>query len=351
MGGRGEHRLADERVVDEEKEVRGESAEVTRARPPCFVLEMAPRGRAQFAEPLRFEGAQSGGDCGLHGVVQPQPFRCFVDEAERPEPLHRVVCVLARHCVEDTPRHSARHRCSVEESAPLVIEAGAKRGRQRGDHARPDLVDRYVGDVCLRGEPKRQRVAARDSADHVNVVVRHIRVGQKCLRGLVGQSNERQDLEPAHSTPLGRPFEHRGVAPGDDEAQFRRQRRNQNVSQPGIGDAEHLIGVDEHDASASWLPARRVERRAKARLGRIDGCAVDSPHLRSGPLHSARERVEQCRLADARDAVDERDTRPARVEHALQGRELPLPPLQHDAVAHRDKSASLRHPRAASTHG
>ena len=57
MGSRGEHRLADERVVDEEKEVRGESVEVTRARPPCLVLEMAPRGRAQFAEPLGFEGA------------------------------------------------------------------------------------------------------------------------------------------------------------------------------------------------------------------------------------------------------------------------------------------------------
>jgi hypothetical protein len=57
MGSRGEHRLADERVVDEEKEVRGESVEVTRARPPCLVLKMAPRGRAQFAEPLRFEGA------------------------------------------------------------------------------------------------------------------------------------------------------------------------------------------------------------------------------------------------------------------------------------------------------
>src|SRR5205085_4051560 len=49
---RGEHRLADERVVDEEKEVRGETVEVTCARPPCLVLEMAPRGRAQFAEPL-----------------------------------------------------------------------------------------------------------------------------------------------------------------------------------------------------------------------------------------------------------------------------------------------------------
>src|SRR5207253_10111965 len=57
MRSRGEHRLADERVVDEEKEVRGEAVEVTRARPPCLVLEMAPRGRAQFAEPLRFEGA------------------------------------------------------------------------------------------------------------------------------------------------------------------------------------------------------------------------------------------------------------------------------------------------------
>ena len=108
-------------------------------------------------------------------------------------------------------------------------------------------------------------------------VVRDIRVGQKRLRGPIGQPDEREDLEPAHSTPLGRPFEHRSVAPGDDEAQFRRQRRNQFVPQPGIGDAEHLIGVDEHDASASWLPARRVERSAKARLRRIDGRAVDPP--------------------------------------------------------------------------
>ena len=287
----------------------------------------------------------------MHRIVQPQPFRCFVYEAERPESLHRVVCVLARHCLEDTSRHSSRHRCCVEESATLVIEAGAKRGRQRGDHARPDLVDRHVGDVCLRGEPKRQRVAAGDSANHVKVVFRHIRVGEKGLRGLIGQPHEREDLEPAHSTPLRRPFEHRSVAPGDDEAQFRRQRRNQFVPQPGIGDAEHLIGVDEHDASASWLPARRVERRAKARLRRIDGRAVDPPHLSSGPSHSAREGVEQCRLADARDAVDERHTRPVRVEHALKGRELALPSRQRDAVAHRDKNASFRRPRAAPTHG
>src|SRR5207248_8894460 len=60
MGGRGEHRLADDRVVDQKKEVGGESVEVTRARPPCLVLEMAPRGRAQFPEPLGFEGAQPG---------------------------------------------------------------------------------------------------------------------------------------------------------------------------------------------------------------------------------------------------------------------------------------------------
>ena len=194
-------------------------------------------------------------------------------------------------------------------------------------------------------------MAASDPADHVNVVFRHVRVGEKSSRGVVGQPDEREDLEPAHSTPLGRPFEHRSVAPGDDEAQFRRQRRNQFVPQPGIGDAEHLIGVDEHDASASWLPARRVERGAKARLRRIDGRAVDPPHLSSGPSHAAREGVEQCRLADARDAVDECHTRPVRVEDALKGRELALPSLQRDAVAHRDKSARLRRPRAAPTHG
>jgi hypothetical protein len=57
MGSGGEHRLADEWVVDEEEEVRGESVEVTRACPPCLVLKMAPRGQAQVAEALRFEGA------------------------------------------------------------------------------------------------------------------------------------------------------------------------------------------------------------------------------------------------------------------------------------------------------
>jgi hypothetical protein len=348
---RGEHRLPHERVVDEEEEVRGESVEVTGARPPCLVLEVAPRGRPQLAEPLRFESAQPGGNGGLHRIVQPQPFRCFVDEAERPEPLHRVIGVLARHGLEDTSRHSARNRCNVEESATLVIEAGAKRRCQRPNDPRSDLVDRDVGDVCLGGEPKRQGVATRDSANHVRVLFRHIRVGEKSARRLIGQPNEREDLEPAHSTPLGRPFEHRRFAPGDDEAQFRRQRRNQLLAQPGIGDAEHLIGVDEHDASGPWLPARRVERGAKARLRRIDGRAVDPPHLSSGPSHVAREGVQQRRLADTRDAIDERHTWPIRVKHPPKGRELALPSLQRDAVVHREKSASLRRPRAAPTHG
>ena len=44
--------------------------------------------------------------------MQPQPFRCFVYEAERPQSLHRVVC--ARHCLEDASRYSARHRCPLE---------------------------------------------------------------------------------------------------------------------------------------------------------------------------------------------------------------------------------------------
>ena len=41
-----------------------------------------------------------------------------------------------------------------------------------------------------------------------------------------------------------------------------------------------------------------------------------------------------------RDAVDERHTRPVRVEDALKRRELALPSLQRDVFAHRDKSAS-----------
>src|SRR5258705_3423128 len=50
VGSRGEHRLADERVVDEEEEVRGESAEVTRARPPCSVPGMGPCRRPRSPE-------------------------------------------------------------------------------------------------------------------------------------------------------------------------------------------------------------------------------------------------------------------------------------------------------------
>ncbi len=109
MNGRGKHRLADERVVDEEQQVRRESVEVTRARPPCFVLKMTPRGGAQLAEPLRFEGAQPRGHGGLHRIVEPQPFRRLVDEAERAESLHRIVRVVARHRVEDTSRHASGH--------------------------------------------------------------------------------------------------------------------------------------------------------------------------------------------------------------------------------------------------
>jgi len=112
------------------------------------------------------------------------------------------------------------------------------------------------------------------------------------------------------------------------------------VPQPGIGDAEHLIGVDEHDPRASWLPARRVQRSAEARLRRIDRRAIDPPHRRAGPSHPAREGVEKGRFADARDAVDERYPRPVRVEHTLKGRELALPPPQRDAIAHRDKLAT-----------
>ena len=85
-----------------------------------------------------------------------------------------------------------------------------------------DLAAMRDAMIRLGGEPKRQRVAARDSADHVDVVFRDIGVGEEGLRGLIGQPEEREDLEPAHSTPLGRPFEHRSVAPGDDEAHFRR---------------------------------------------------------------------------------------------------------------------------------
>src|SRR4029453_13894754 len=64
------------------------------------------------------------------------------------------------------------------------------------------------------------------------------------------------------------------------------------------------------------------------------------PHPGPRPPPAAREGVEQCRFADARDAVDERHTRPVRVEDAAKGRELALPSPQRGAVAHRDKTAS-----------
>jgi hypothetical protein len=154
--------------------------------------------------------------------VQPKPLRGLIHEAERPEPVHRGVRVVARHRRENAPRHSARHRRGVKESAALVIETGTERGRQSGDHARPDLVDRHVGDVGLRGEPQGQRVTPRDAADPVGVVFRHVRVGEECARGLIAQPDEREDLEPTHSTALGRPLDHRSVTPRDDEAQVRR---------------------------------------------------------------------------------------------------------------------------------
>ena len=170
MGSRGEHRLADKRVVDEErKSTVNRWRSLAPARRVSFwrwrhAAERSSRNRSGSRARKRAE------NCGLHRIVQPQPFRCFVYEAERPElapsrrlrlgtPSPRTPLVTRRGT--DAASRSWRPWSSRPAQGNAVASAAT---------GRPDLVDRHVGDVCLHGEPKRQRVAAR--------------FGKSCQRGL-----------------------------------------------------------------------------------------------------------------------------------------------------------------------
>ena len=105
------------------------------------------------------------------------------------------------------------------------------------------------------------------------------------------------------------------------------------MAQPRVGDAEQLVGVDDHHRWLAGLDRQQAvikrwdqtlrfdcggEPSAKAALGGIDRPTVNGEHRGARSPALVAEPREQSRLADAGHAVDEADPWTMVVEHATQ---------------------------------
>ena len=115
--------------------------------------------------------------------------------------------------------------------------------------------------------------------------------------------------------------------------------RDEGLSQPGVQQPEHLVGVQGEDHPLAEAPqpvrdpfqggdrraGRFPERLKEAALGRFDRPAVEAHHRRPFRARPRGEGIQQARLADAADAVQVEDGRPVFRQGSLEEGQLLRP--------------------------
>ena len=91
VDGGGEHRLANDRVVDEEEQIGSRSIEFVSRDAPGLGLEVVPGRGPVPAEAFGIQGAEPFDDRALHRVVQSQPLRRGLHEGQPAQNLERLV--------------------------------------------------------------------------------------------------------------------------------------------------------------------------------------------------------------------------------------------------------------------
>jgi hypothetical protein len=156
-----------------------------------------------------------------------------------------------------------------------------------------------------------------------------------------------------HARPAG----HRRLPSRQHQPHVLREHRHEGLPQPRVEQPEELIGVqDQHDLMAELakpprgsLGSRQVtpglwfQRCKQATLGRLDRTAVQSNDCRAAGARLDAEGFDECRLADAGDAVDEHDERAAHREHGAEDGHLVLTPDQPRCLLVQQLADGLAH--------
>ena len=287
-------------------------------------------------------------------VVDDEPIRPESHERQASEPVEDVLRRrLGEHRGEQRERRPANDRRGVQRLPGRRVEMPQVQLRQLVDDRRDGRrvrVDRRVRVHRRRRQTQRQRVAANDPVDPFELAAAHALVAQQLQRVVAGEVREQDG--PEEAAELERPGVDRRVATGEDDPDVVVEGRHERLAQPRIERPDELVPIEREDDA---LPERREPRdravdvrqhlaggRGKpaeeAADRRLDRATVqqhgDGPTL----ARLDQERLEQPRLADAADAVDEHDQRLDVVEHLAEDEPLGVapdetrgPPLGHQS--------------------
>ena len=256
-------------------------------------------------------------------VVEEQAVVAQLHEREAQQAVERVLRRgVGEHRRQQRHGRPANHGRRVQRLPGHRIEPVEVELRELGDDRLDgDGLDVHVGAVLQRRgrEPQRERVPPSEAVDPFGVGGVDPRLAQQGL-GLGARQPAEWEV-PEQRAERALPAGHRRLAAGQDHPDAVAQRRDERPLQPRVEQAEDLVGVEhEHDALTEAVePGRRLgragrgdarrvrQRRQEPPLRWLDRPAVEVEHRRATVAGLVRERLDERRLAHAREAVDEDD--------------------------------------------
>jgi hypothetical protein len=198
-----------------------------------------------------------------------------------------------------------------------VGEVGAR--ELLDDPWRGRLVGREVGALGRRDrrEPEGERMPPGKPIDARGVRTRHAELLEQGEGIARLERPERHAAEARGAPRRGAPGARRRLAADQEQAHVRGQGRHEHLPQPGVHQAEHLVGVQrEHDAApqppvppaglfggVAGATDRGGQLVKHAPRGRLDAPTVEPDHGGAGRPGPGGQRVEERRLPDAAQTV------------------------------------------------
>ena len=282
-----------------------------------------------------------------------------LDERQPPQAVERILRGhLGQHRGEQRERWPADDRGGIEDLAsPGIEDAEIDLGQ-----ALDDRLDRHGLEADVRplrqrgsGESKGQGMTAcksvdRSAASPIQTVLDEEGLGGVARKVLEGHAAE-EDAKGA------RPARHRRLAPRHDDPHVVAQGRHERLAEPRVQEPQELVRVDDDDdpSTEAAQPGRRglggrevaaclgLERGKEPSCRGLDRATIQIEHRRPGAPGLDAERLDQRRLADPRDAMDEDDEWATLAEQAAEDAQLVVPPDEPGGLFVHQVTDGLRH--------
>ncbi len=343
LGAAGEEGLPARGVLDQVQHVGRVAPQLRAARAADLRAQPLPGGAAVPAVPLRVVGTGRGGDRLPDGVVDHQPVGAAVDEGERRQAAVERPGVPVREDRRQQGHGRPPHRRRGHERLPRggVVHALQEVPAQLPDHARDPGVplSRASGPEGGGGrELQGEGMAPGEGLDPVASVLVDAHPLQQLAGRVVGEGAQPDGTDQLPPAGPGEPRARGRVAARHDQPCVAGEGRDEGAPEPAVQEAQPLVRVHEEDGrrvqaiQAADDPLERgvrdVEPTAQvveeAALARLDVPAVHRDDDGAGVPEPGGQGVEERRLPDARDAVDEADHRAVGVEAGREGVQRPL---------------------------